>query len=127
MSDALQRLAPPIPPVAPGGTEAASEWGWMLFALFLLLALIALPLAGFARRHWARWRLQRALAALDPAAPPHAAAQQLAELVRRFGLQAPPQWWQAIDALRFGRPDSASAGQLPALRTAVAGLARPHA
>ena len=123
MSDALQRLAPPIPPQPPLA-ETTGEFGWIAFLLCLAVALLALPTARAVRRAWAQRQLLRALDGLDPQDPPHIAAQQLAGIVRRFALDAPTTWWRDIDALRFSPPDPDAGTAVATLREAVARFRR---
>lgn len=123
MSDALQRLAPPIPPQPPPA-EAGGEFGWIALLLFLAVALLAPPLARAVRRVRQRRQLLRALAGLDREDPPHVTAQQLAGIVRRFALEAPATWWRDIDALRFSPPDPDAGTAVATLREAVARFRR---
>jgi len=122
MSDALQRLAPPIPPEAPALADAAGEVGW--FVLMACLALVALfaSLAPHGRRLRTRRRLRRALATLarnDAGLPPDLRAQALATLVPRFRLTPPDGWWTEADAIRFGRPAATSSERIDALIAAL--------
>lgn len=122
MNEDLARLAPPIDPLSPpptvdGTALAAIALGVGALALVVLATLVL-------RRLWCRWRLARALQRIDAEGPAVTAAQDLATLVRRFALAASPQWWRAVDALRFAPGRDAAPVEIVRLRNAVPGFGR---
>lgn len=121
MNEDLARLAPPIdppPPLAADGTTLATVVLAVGAVLLALLATLAL------HRLWCRWRLARALRRVDADGPAVAAAQDLAALVRRFAVPAPPQWWTAVDAIRFAPERGAEPAGIARLRDAVPSFGR---
>lgn len=122
MSDALQRLAPPILPQTPV-VEAATGAGWAVFLIAgVALAALTIWLIPRARRLWRRHQLRLALASLRRNDAKHSAtaqAQALAGLVRRFHLTPPEHWWAETDAIRFGRPANGSSARIDTLIAAL--------
>jgi hypothetical protein len=117
MNEDLARLAPPIDPSPPPLAADGAALAVVVLAVggVLLAVLFALVLY----RLWWRWRLARALQRVDVHGPAVAAAQDIAALARRFAVPAPPQWWTAIDAIRFAPERGAEPAGIARLRDAV--------
>lgn len=118
MSDALQRLAPPLPPQPPAIADAAGDAGWLMLMACLALATLIAALAPYGRRLWTRRGLRRALTTLarnDADMSADLRAQALAALVRRFKLSPSDGWWREANAIRFGRPAAASSERVDVL------------
>jgi hypothetical protein len=122
MNEDLARLAPPIdplpPPLAEGGAVLAVVI--LIAAVVLLAVLVALAL----RRLWHRRQLTRALQRVDAGGSAVAAAQDLAALARRFAVAASPQWWTAVDAIRFAPERGAAQAEIERLRDVVPAFGR---
>jgi len=107
VADPIRQLAPPIEPVAPALEAAASvAVDPVQIALLALLGalIVVLGMIWWRRRAWSRG-LRRIL----PLTPPAAAADALALHALRHAVVAPAAWWQALDRMRFGRPDESHA------------------
>jgi len=94
----VEPVLPPVPVAAPG---TGSPWLLPLAVLALVLVIVLLFLAW-----WRRRAPQRALGRIARQPDAAQAAQQLAQWPQRYRRQAPPQWQQALDQLRFGAPDA---------------------
>lgn len=114
MADPLKQLAPPIEPTAPmvaaQGAAAAPRTGthldaFVVIAVVLLLTVAAVALVLWHRSAWARG-LRRVEQRVVQPGPSAEAAHALAALARRHKVDAPVVWWQALDRLRFARPQS---------------------
>ena len=101
-------IEPPLPPVASSVPAPAVLMPWVLIGAALLLAVLALW-------WWQRRAPARALRRMARAAEAQQGARQLAHWQARHWPQAPAQWRQALERLRFGPADADAAAALRGL------------
>ncbi|MDO9164919.1 MAG: hypothetical protein Q7U13_02315 [Rhodoferax sp.] len=109
MADPLKQLAPLIEPTAPiVAAQAATPQTGTPVEVFVVIAVVLLTVAAVALLLWHRSAWARGLRRVEQRVvqpgPSSEAAHALAALARRHKVDAPDAWWQALDRLRFARP-----------------------
>jgi len=99
MPDPTQDLADIVEPQIPTVAQTGSDWHIIALAAVLAIALLAALYW-----HWRRRAPRRALQRLRGRTDPQRAAGELAALLPHFKQEPDPQWWEALQRLRYGPP-----------------------